>query len=376
MNLVTAGESHGKGLFAIIEGIPAGLKLDLEKINSELKRRQSGFGRGERQKIERDCVELLAGVRNFTTLGSPIALAIWNSDFQNWKPCMAPEECDPDLKSNSVPRPGHADLPGMLKFQTLNARDISERASARESAIRVAAGTICRQLLEELDVSITGYVRAVGRVCDKNEYTFTKILLQRSPRLGMMDPKTEQEAVALVEEAQGRGETLGGVLELRIHGLKGGFGSCMTYAQKLDSRLLGAVTSVQAIKGAEIGAGFSSALLFGSEAQDEIFLNQNGLSRKSNRAGGIEGGISNGEEIVLRAAMKPLPSVRKGLASVDLRSGQPASSAYERSDVCAVLACETVLEAAVAVELCKVVLEQLGGDTLAQVRERYGRLPQ
>ena len=373
MKITTAGESHGKGLFAIIEGMPAGLEIDIARINKELSRRQSGYGRGARQSIEHDEVEILSGVINRKTTGSPITLAVWNRDYENWKEYIAPEGCNAEKPLTRL-RPGHADLAGAKKFDTVDARSISERASARETAIRVAVGAVCRLFLEQLGVLITGYVRSVGEVQDGGEYAFEEIVKSRSDLLGMMSKDAEQRAQELIDRAKEAGDTLGGVLELRVKGLKSGFGSCMTYAEKLDARLSAAVMSVQAIKGVEIGAGFESARVLGANAHDEIYLQDGELTRRSNRAGGIEGGMSNGEEIVLRAAMKPLPTLKKGLSTVDLKTGEAALSAAERSDVCAVTACEQVLESVVCAELVKVISERLGGDTMSEVSERYGRL--
>ena len=373
MKITTAGESHGKGLFAIIEGMPAGLEIDVERINKELSRRQSGYGRGARQSIERDEVEILSGVVNRKTTGSPITLAVWNRDYENWKDYLAPEGCNAERPLTQL-RPGHADLAGAKKYNSADARNISERASARETAVRVAVGALCRLFLEQLKVWVTGYVRSVGEVQDGGEYTFDEIVSGRSDLLGMMAKDAEDAAQALIDRAKESGDTLGGVLELRVKGLKSGFGSCMTYTEKLDARLAAAIMSVQAIKGVEIGAGFESARMTGSKAHDEIFMQDGELTRRTNRAGGIEGGMSNGEEIVLRAAMKPLPTLKKGLSTVDLKTGEAALSAAERSDVCAVTACEQVLESVVCAEIVKVFLERLGGDTMAEVSERYGRL--
>ncbi len=373
MRITTAGESHGKGLYAIIEGMPAGLTVDPAAIGAALARRAGGYGRGARMRIEQDEVELLSGVRDLVTLGSPIAVAVKNRDYENWREFMAPEGCDTSSRRLTCVRPGHADLAGMKKFGQTDARNVLERASARETAVRVAAGEICRGLLEELGIYVLGFVRAVGPVCDRREYVFSE-LAARSDVLGMLDPALEAQAMAEIDACKGAGDTLGGVLELHVWGLKAGFGSCMTYDKKLDARLCGALMSVQAIKGVEVGLGFSAAALRGSLVHDEIFPDgTGGVYRKTNRAGGIEGGISNGEEIVLRAAMKPIPTLMRGLQTVDAATGLSASAAPERSDVCAILACETVLEAALCGELCAVVLEQLGGDTLAAVKERYGR---
>lgn len=377
MKITTAGESHGKGLFAIIEGCPAGLHVDREEIDRYLALRQSGYGRGARQKIERDRAEILSGVRNGVTLGSPVTVAVLNRDYQNWEPYMSPEECDVSARRVTAVRPGHADLTGMKKFYTDDARNILERASARETAIRVAAGTLCRLLLRELGVEITGYVRSVGGVQDGAEYSFEQIQNERKSELFMMDGGLQRKAIELIDRIKKEGDTCGGVAELRVKGLKSGFGSCMTYAEKLDARLASALMSVQAVKGVEIGLGFGCAERCGSDVHDEIFYSEErGYYRKTNRAGGIEGGMSNGEELVLRAAMKPIPTLMRGLATVDTHTGAATRAATERSDVCAVLACEVILESALCQELATVVLQRLGGDCMADVIERYGRLPQ
>ncbi len=374
IRLTTAGESHGKGLFAILEGLPAGLKLDLDAIDARLAARQSGYGRGARQKIESDRAEILSGVRGGVTLGSPVALAVWNRDYEAWRAYMAPEGCDVSAKKLTAVRPGHADLAGLLKFGGTDARNILERASARETAVRVAAGEIFRQYLAALGVYVTGYVRGVGECLDGAEYDFDAIEAGRSPVLGMMDKDLETRACALIDGAKAAGDTLGGAIELRVKGLKAGFGSPMTYREKLDARLASALMSVQAIKGVEVGLGFEAARRYGSDVHDEIYIDGARLSRKTNRAGGIEGGMSNGEELVLRAAMKPIPTLMKGLSTVDVETMRGARAAAERSDVCAVSACEVVLEAALCHELAAVCSERLGGDNMEEVRKRYGEL--
>ncbi len=374
MRVTTAGESHGKALVAIIEGIPAGLQLDIPAIDRQLALRQSGYGRGARQKLESDKVEILSGVRNGVTLGSPIALAVYNHDYENWKAYMAPEGCDTQARKVTRVRPGHADLTGLKKFGGEDARNILERASARETAVRVAAGTVLRQYLSTLGVEIAGFVRSVGSVTDEGEYSFDDIK-NKSETLGMLDTNVEASAVQYIEECKAAGDTCGGILELRVKGLKSGFGSCMTYAEKLDARLAFALMSVQAIKGVEIGDGFALSSKKGSAAHDEIYYEAGQFTRKTNRAGGIEGGMSNGEELVLRAAMKPIPTLMRGLNTVDYTSKQPARADTERSDVCAITACEVVLESALATELARVVGERLGGDTMEEALLRYGRLP-
>ncbi len=374
ITLTTAGESHGKGLFAIIEGIPQGLIIDLEKINGELFRRQSGYGRGARQKIESDKAEILSGVRNRTTLGSPVTLAVWNRDYENWKEFMAPEGCNTEERKVENVRPGHADLTGMKKFGVTDARNILERASARETAARVAAGGIFRQLLEALNIEVTGFVRSVGTSFDGATYTFEDVVKKRSAELAMLDRDVEKRAKKQIDSCKEAGDTLGGVIELRVRGLKSGFGSPMTYREKLDARIASTLMSVQAVKGVEVGCGFSLAEMKGSEAHDEIYYENGKFTRRSNRAGGIEGGASNGEELVFRVAMKPIPTLMRGLNTVNYNTKTPAKASTERSDVCAVPACEVVCESALLAEIAKVVSERLGGDTLSEWQKRYGEL--
>ena len=374
ITLTTAGESHGKGLFAIVEGIPQGLIIDLEKINGELFRRQSGYGRGARQKIESDKAEILSGVRNRTTLGSPVTLAVWNRDYENWKEFMAPEGCNTEERKVENVRPGHADLTGMKKFGVTDARNILERASARETAARVAAGGIFRQLLEALNIEVTGFVRSVGTSFDGATYTLEDVVNKRSAELAMLDRDVEKRAKKQIDSCKEAGDTLGGVIELRVRGLKSGFGSPMTYREKLDARIASTLMSVQAVKGVEVGCGFSLAEMKGSEAHDEIYYENGKFTRGSNRAGGIEGGASNGEELVFRVAMKPIPTLMRGLNTVNYNTKTPAKASTERSDVCAVPACEVVCESALLAEIAKVVSERLGGDTLSEWQKRYGEL--
>ena len=374
ITLTTAGESHGKGLFAIVEGIPQGLIIDLEKINGELFRRQSGYGRGARQKIESDKAEILSGVRNRTTLGSPVTLAVWNRDYENWKEFMAPEGCNTEERIVENVRPGHADLTGMKKFGVTDARNILERASARETAARVAAGGIFRQLLEALNIEVTGFVRSVGTSFDGATYTFEDVVKKRSAELAMLDRDVEKRAKKQIDSCKEAGDTLGGVIELRVRGLKSGFGSPMTYREKLYARIASTLMSVQAVKGVEVGCGFSLAEMKGSEAHDEIYYENGKFTRGSNRAGGIEGGASNGEELVFRVVMKPIPTLMRGLNTVNYNTKTPAKASTERSDVCAVPACEVVCESALLAEIAKVVSERLGGDTLSEWQKRYGEL--
>lgn len=373
MKLTTAGESHGKGLIAVIEGLPANLKLDIEEINYYLSLRQGGYGRGARQKIERDTVEILSGVRNSLTLGSPVTLLIKNNDYANWSEVMSAEKADTSLRRLTKVRPGHADLAGVLKYGHDDARNVLERASARETAARVAAGTVAKQYLKEIGVEISGFVKAVCGVTDEKDYPFEALNNAKKSRLFMLDKDKEEKAIALLDELKENGDTAGGVLEIRVKGLKSGFGSCMTYDQKLDARLAFAAMSVQAVKGVEIGLGFKAAGMRGSKVHDEIYYD-GGYYRKTDNAGGIEGGMSNGEEIVLRAAMKPIPTLMCGLNTVDIITHESVKAASERSDVCAVCAAEVILESAVAFALAQTVAERLGGDDMREVKERYALL--
>ena len=379
MKLTTAGESHGKALVAIIEGLPAHLKIDIDKINEALALRQSGFGRGGRQKIEKDRVEILTGVRNCETLGSPVTLCIYNKDFANWETCMSAAECDENAmqkKALTKVRPGHADLTGMLKFAQSDARNVLERASARETAIRVAAGEIYRAYLSELGVEIGGYVCEVCGVQDGGRYSFNEILGANQTELGMLDKAAEEEAKQKISSLRADGDTAGGVVEIRVKGLKSGFGSVMTYAEKLDAQLAQALMSIQAVKGVEVGAGFSVGETSGREVHDEIYYDESqGFYRQTNRAGGLEGGMSNGEELVLRVAMKPIPTLMKGLQTVDFHTKEPTVAANERSDACAIFALKIIAEAAVAETLANAVSKRLGGDTVVEIIERYNKLP-
>ncbi len=378
MKLTTAGESHGRALIAIIEGLPAHLHVDVEEINRHLAFRQSGFGRGARQKLEKDRVEILTGVRNEETLGSPVTLCIFNKDYANWEKSMSAGACDLDemaKKSLTKLRPGHADLTGVVKFDQTDARNILERASARETAIRVAAGGVYRQYLSALGVEIGGYVCEVCGVKDMGRYAFDELARAKTTELGMMNAEIEGQAKEKIASLKKAGDTAGGTVEIRVRGLKSGFGSMMTYAEKLDARLAQGLMSIQAVKGVEIGEGFAVASKSGKDVHDEIFCNGKGIYRETNRAGGIEGGMSNGEELLLRVAMKPIPTLMRGLRTVDNITGEATTAASERSDVCAIFALEIIAEAVVAQVLADAICERLGGDTMREVEERYEKLP-
>ena len=379
MKLTTAGESHGKALVAILEGLPAHLRVDIEQINRELALRQQGYGRGGRQKIESDQVEILTGVRNGETLGSPVTLCIYNKDYQNWAAAMAPETCDESkmqAKALTKVRPGHADLTGVLKYAQEDARNILERASARETAIRVAAGSVYKQLLSVLGVEIAGYVKEICGVKDTGTYAFNELVRAKETATGMLDTQAEALAMQTIDALKKDGDTAGGVVEVRVHGLKSGFGNVMTYHEKLDACLAKELMSIQAVKGVEVGAGFDVAHVSGKNIHDEIFYDESkGYYRESNRAGGIEGGMSNGEEIVVRVAMKPIPTLMRGLKTVDVATGEQTVAAPERSDVCAIFALERIVEAAVARVIAQAVQTRLGGDTVEQMQQRYALLP-
>ena len=378
MKLTTAGESHGRALIAVIEGLPAHLQIDAEKINEALSLRQSGFGRGARQKIEKDRVEILTGVRNKETLGSPVTLCIFNKDFANWENCMSAGECDEKAmqdKALTRVRPGHADLSGMLKYEQTDARNVLERASARETAIRVAAGEVYRQYLAALGVEIAGYVKEVCGIKDGGMYEFNELKLAKTTELGMLNKAVETRAKEKISALKSEGNTAGGVVEIRVKGLKSGFGSVMTYAEKLDAQLAQGLMSIQAVKGVQVGMGFGVAEKSGKEVHDEIVFDGNAFTRTTNRAGGIEGGMSNGEELILSVAMKPIPTLMQGLKTVHFITKEPSVAAAERSDVCAIFALEIIAEAVVAQVLADVVSKRLGGDTMAQVAQRYKELP-
>jgi len=370
LRFLDAGESHGKALVAILEGIPAGLKIDLDFINRQLLLRQSGYGRGGRQKIEMDRVKILSGVRFSETIGSPIALMIENRDHENWKEVMSPLGEPNELRKVIRPRPGHADLVGYLKYDREDMRDVLERSSARETAIRTAVGSICELLLREVGVRLVSYVISIGKVkanIDPKDGELEKNILN-SP-VFCPDKRATDLMIAEIEQAKRKGDSIGGVVEVLASGVVAGVGSYSQWDRKLDARFAFGLMSIQAVKGVEIGDGFSNAYKFGSEVHDEIIY-ENGYKRKSNRAGGIEGGMSNGENVIIRAYMKPIPTLRKGLSSVNVKTHETEISAFERSDVCAVPALSVVARAVIAFELARAYLEKFGSDTVQEFVER------
>ena len=371
IRFLDAGESHGKALIAIIEGLPAGLKIDLDFINRQLLLRQSGYGRGGRQKIEKDKVEFLSGVRFGETIGSPVAILIKNRDFENWQNIMEPFAEKNHNRRVNRPRPGHADLSGYLKYDRDDIRDVLERSSARETAIRTAVGSICELLLKELDIRIISFVRSIGKVKTdiKPEVNdeFEKRVIDSL--VFCPDKKAEDLMIAEIEEAKKEGDTLGGVVEVVASGVVAGVGSYVQWDRRLDARLSFSLMSIQAVKAVEIGDGFENAYKFGSQVHDEIVYD-NGYRRLSNRAGGIEGGMSNGEDIVARVYMKPIPTLKKGLKSVNVDTHKEDISAFERSDVTAVPALSVVARSVVAFELANAYIEKFGSDTIKELKER------
>ena len=376
LGLTTGGESHGPGLTAILSGLPAGLRVDLALLEREMARRQHGFGRGRRMQIEHDRAEVRGGVRGGETLGSPVVLWIENRDYANWRGVMDPLELEPraaELRRLKAPRPGHADLAGGLKYLRRDLRDVLERASARESAARVAAGAFAKMLLAAVGVEIRSGVRSLGPLGADRPVPSWEELLQvddESP-LRAIDRDLEPEMVRLVEQARDAGETLGGSVTVVAHGVPAGFGSHVAWNEKLDGRLAQAVMSVPAVKAVEIGAAVAASRGFGSAAHDAIERDASGWRRPTNRAGGLEGGVTNGEDVVVTAYKKPISTLRKGLPSVDLDTLEPHASQYERSDVTALPAAGVIAEAMVALVLADALLEKLGGDSMAELEAHF-----
>lgn len=373
LRYLTAGESHGPALTALVEGLPAGMPITAEYINIQLARRQAGYGRGGRMHIEKDEVQILSGVRAGLTLGSPVTLQVKNRDWENWQTIMHAQDADTSLKRVTVPRPGHGDLAGGIKYGHSDMRNILERASARETAARVAAGTMGRGLLEQLRVEILSQVTRIGEVTARvaNLEDIRKIV--PTSELGCADGEAESRMKAAIDIARDQGDTLGGVFEIIVTGLPIGLGSHVQWDRRLDGRLAGAVMSIQAIKGVEIGLGFAAAALPGSRVHDAIMPGDQGVTRPTNHAGGLEAGMTNGEPLIIRAAMKPIATLMKPLPSVDLTTGHQAPAAVERSDVCAVPAAAVVAEAVIAFELAAALLETYGGDTMSELVRRMQR---
>src|SRR5438105_3082579 len=374
----TAGESHGRALVAIVEGLPAGMPVNVDQINHELKRRQQGYGRGARMKIEQDRVEILSGVRHGLTLGSPLAMLIENNDWANWTEVMSaePQDLAPE-NSRRVkrPRPGHADLAGGLKYNTRDLRDVLERASARETTARVACGGLARQLLAHFGVEILSHVIQLGGIPDAPlELTFDQIAaIPADAPLRCGEEQTQQRMVELIDKKKSEGDTLGGVFEVAARGVVPGLGSHTAWDLKLDGRLAQAVMSIPAVKAVAIGAGTEASSLPGSEVHDEISYNEETKEfiRASNRAGGLEGGVTNGEEIRVRGHLKPISTLRRALRSVDIDTKQEERAAFERSDITVVPAAGVIGEAMVALVLAAAMREKFGGDSLGEMRRNF-----
>ena len=364
---LTAGESHGQCLTAIVEGIPAGLKINLDEMNKDVARRQQGFGRGGRMKIETDRAEFLSGVRFGETMGDPVTIKVANRDWQNWTDRMSVMGEEFGDKVTAV-RPGHADLTGVLKYDRNDARDILERASARETATRVAVGGLCKQFLKACGIEVVSHVVKIGGIgVDESKIDYAKIGTGDS-ELNCYDPEAEEKMKERILSAMQEGDTLGGVFEVIVRGVPLGLGSHIQWDKRLDGKLAWAMMGIQAIKGVEIGAGFQCGELPGSEIHDEMFYDENKkVYRKTNRAGGLEGGMSNGEDIVIRACMKPIPTLMKPLHSIDIGSETEVLACKERSDVCAVSAASVVGEAMAAIVIAEAVTDKFGNDAMVDV---------
>ncbi|MDV2580826.1 chorismate synthase [Alkalibacillus haloalkaliphilus] len=375
MRYLTAGESHGKQLTTIVEGIPAQLNLLKEDVNESLIRRQGGYGRGRRMKIEKDLVSILSGVRHGYTLGSPITLAVTNDDYKNWQDIMGEDPIEEDQhirRQVTKPRPGHADLNGALKYNHRDMRNVLERSSARETAVRVAAGSIAKQILKELDINIVGYVKEIHgiKASDIPMSVEEKIKKSNESPVRVIDDSKEEEMKRVIDQAKQDGDSIGGVVEVTVEGVPAGLGSYVQYDRKLDSKIAGAVVSINAFKGAEFGIGFEAARTRGSETHDEIgYDEQRGYYRKTNNLGGFEGGMTTGMPIVVKGVMKPIPTLYKPLESVDINSKEPFQASIERSDSCAVPAAAVVMEHVVAWEVASSIIEQFPSDYMDQLKQ-------
>ncbi|HTB12200.1 MAG TPA: chorismate synthase [Bryobacteraceae bacterium] len=372
----TAGESHGECLVATVTGMPAGIPVSIAAIDRELWRRQQGFGRGGRMKIETDRAHIVSGVRHSKTIGSPIAIIIENKDWKNWTEVLPVEENGGERKAVTRPRPGHADLAGAIKYDFQDARYILERASARETTARVAVGALAKALLAELGIQVLSHVIAVGaeRLHRAAEWQELVALSQRDDvLLGCVDPEAEQRMKGVVDEAYRTGDTVGGVFEVVAHGVPPGLGSHIAWDTRLDGKLAQAIVSMQAVKGVEVGFAADGAASFGSKVQDTIHYDkgERKFTRGANRAGGLEGGMTNGQDIVVRGLLKPISTLRRPLESVDLTTREPALAAYERSDVAVVPAAGVIGEAMVAIVLAGAAIEKFGGDSLKEMKRNF-----
>ena len=374
LRYLTSGESHGKSLISILDGIPANIELNIDEINYELEKRQGGYGRGGRMKIEKDKINILGGVRGKITLGGPISIEIKNKDYENWIQYMNPmDNIDFETKKVEKVRPGHADLVGCLKYDFEDARNVLERSSARETASKVAVGAICKQVLKNFNIDFISRVVQIGNVKDNNSYDFDYIKenVDKSA-VRCINKDVEKEIIKEIDKVKSEGDTLGGVVEIRVKNLIPGLGSYTQFDKKIDGELAMHLMSIQAIKGVEIGIGFDVAKLPGSNVMDEIYYNnEDGIKRKTNQLGGIEGGMTTGEELVIRCAMKPIPTLYKPLKSININTRESYSASIERSDNCAVPACSVVCENVVAFVICKYFLDKIGGDNLNDLKSNY-----
>ncbi len=370
---LTAGESHGKGLVGVIEGFPSNVKIDLDKINHDLGRRQKGYGRGERMKIEQDKMNILSGIRGGKTLGSPISFMIENKDYQNWEEYMDPIEGKEGNRKITMPRPGHADLIGALKYGFSDIRNVLERSSARETAARVGVGSLAKQLLDNFGIEVFSHVISIGGASVYEQISDKELLAQSDKsEVRCCDPKAEAAMIEEIERAKVAKDSLGGIFEIRIVGVPAGIGSYVQWDRKLDANLAFALMAIQAIKGVEIGAGFCAGRKLGSEIHDEIYHDvDHGYYRKTNRAGGIEGGMSNGEDIIIRCAMKPIPTLYKPLKTVDVETKEQVLATVERSDTCAVPAASVVGEMVAVTVIAQEFLRKFGGDSLEEIMSKW-----
>ena len=374
LRYLTSGESHGQSLITIIDGMPSNIELNIDEINEELKKRQGGYGRGGRMKIEKDKINIIGGVRGKKTMGSPISFEIKNKDFENWIEYMSPmDEINENEKIVENVRPGHADLVGCLKYDFNDARNVLERSSARETASRVAVGAICKQVLKNFGIEFVSHVVQIGDIKDNKIYDFDYIKENvDNSEIRCVNEKLEEKIKKQIDECKKEGDTLGGIVEVRVKNLIPGLGSYTHFDKKIDAHLAMHLMGTQAIKGVEIGLGFETARLAGSNVMDEILYNEEaGITRKTNNLGGIEGGMTTGEEIIIRCAMKPIPTLYKPLDTININTLETYKASVERSDSCAVPACSIVCENVVAFVICQFFLDKIGGDSLEDLKNNY-----
>ncbi len=374
LRYLTSGESHGQNLISILDGIPANIELDIDEINQELQKRQGGYGRGGRMLIEKDKINITGGVRGKKTLGGPIAIEIKNKDYENWIKYMNPmEEVDFNSKKVENVRPGHADLVGCLKYDFEDARNVLERSSARETASKVAVGAICKQVLKNFDIDFTSHVIKIGKAENENVYEFEYIKNNVSEsEVRCVEKTSESNMIKEITQAKGEGDTLGGIIEIRVKNVIPGLGSYTQFDRKIDGELAMHLMSIQAIKGVEIGLGFDVSNNKGSDVMDELeYDEKSGIKRKTNNLGGIEGGMTTGDEIIIRCAMKPIPTLYTPLKTININTLESYDASVERSDNCAVPACSIVCENVVAFVICKYFLQKVGGDNLYDIKNNY-----